>query len=74
MEISVGAYDPNEELAPVIVNFWDDYDGTNFNVECHLRVPNVDSRIELYNSAKAAALPRLKQIVQELEKHLQEEG
>ncbi|MGP9499596.1 MULTISPECIES: hypothetical protein [unclassified Halomonas] len=72
MEISVGAYNPDEALAPVNVTFWDEYDGTNFDVQCHLRVPNVDSRIELYNSAKAAALPRLKKIVEELEKHLQE--
>lgn len=72
MEITSGAFDPDEKLAPVNVTFWEEYEGTNYNIECHLRVPNVDSRSELYHSAKVAALPRLKRVVEELEKHLQE--
>lgn len=67
MDIFVGAFDPKEEKCLVNVRLEGNEEEYSGSVEAGVWVENVDSRSELYASAKAEALALLKRAVAALE-------
>lgn len=73
MKINVGTTSPYDELCPVNVELREEVDRYPATVEVRVWVPNVDSRSEVYASAKSAALDHLKKAVAAMEADLSRE-
>lgn len=72
MDIKVGAFDPNEEKCVVYVDMYEQLTKHNGSVKVGVWVDNVDSRSEVYLSAKKEALKKLELAVAALKADLSE--
>lgn len=72
MDIKVGAFDPSDEKCVVYVDMYEQLPKHNSSIKVGVWVDNVDSRSEMYLSAKKEALKKLELAVVALKSELSE--